>query len=690
MASQEHYSLRWNDHQNQILLAFDALLQTKSLVDVTLVCAETSIRAHKVVLSACSPFFQRVFAENPCKHPVIVLKDFSGWVVQAIVDFMYRGEISVPQERLQTLIQAGESLQVRGLIDHPVTGNTPTPAASPDDFNALLSTRDGSFKGETTFLNHKLMFTPQIFMEGGGYNSGGSQKNSIMDNLCTSPMPRRKQARPRRRSGDFTPQELNNGEQAGNEEEYDTENNKNFKNIDNEKESLSKSSSVLSLDTAGEEPEDLCTKPLDMSDEVCGDDASVSAKNKGKKMPSGQVQNEDEEQDEPKRANSESGATDNVSAKRHSGNTNEKKGSDGRIVLSLKDIRHFNNATSDSQRAHHLMASRFLNQSPSSIFKTMSNHLGFNAATGRLSPKSLNEAKFHAMQFRGPPMDLTGSRQSRLYNNKSIEDDCEDQGHDEDEDEDEPQEKDDPMDAESGDENKHESEDARKALSKDSKSRRERGSMEDNNNNSRLDMLMSMNGQNALLMDHIEFKHRQHLFQQQQQNGLDALKSGHHMSHHNRTASASDLMSDSRKSHNESTPVGNPHLNHRGKDFSGTSPMSLPPPFNMGQPGDAHPPFPPMPSVSSLALTPPHSKYRFSCDSICHSIAVHPVTRDNSVQILLTEASPQSASFVRGRRLLPTVELHSTCTRICTFFLQCRFIMCKLRIIILLIIWKLA
>lgn len=122
MTEQEHYSLRWNNHQNHILCAFDTLLKTKSLVDVTLVCAESKIRAHKVVLSACSPFFQNVFAENPCKHPVIVLKDYSGWVVQAVVDFMYRGEISVPQKQLETLIQVGESLQIRGL------GNTyPSP-----------------------------------------------------------------------------------------------------------------------------------------------------------------------------------------------------------------------------------------------------------------------------------------------------------------------------------------------------------------------------------------------------------------------------------------------------------------------------------------------------------------------------------------------------------------------------------
>lgn len=59
-----------------------------------------------------SPYFQRIFSETPCKHPVIVLKDLRGWEVQAIVDFMYRGEISVGQEQLTSLIKAAESLQV--------------------------------------------------------------------------------------------------------------------------------------------------------------------------------------------------------------------------------------------------------------------------------------------------------------------------------------------------------------------------------------------------------------------------------------------------------------------------------------------------------------------------------------------------------------------------------------------------
>jgi len=124
MASGQHYSLRWNNHESHVLKAFDSLLQNEALVDCTLVCEDTSIRAHKVVLSACSPYFQKIFTDNPCKHPIIVLKDVQGWEVQCIVDFMYKGETSVPEDQLTSLIKAAEGLKVRGLIRSDQTGLT--------------------------------------------------------------------------------------------------------------------------------------------------------------------------------------------------------------------------------------------------------------------------------------------------------------------------------------------------------------------------------------------------------------------------------------------------------------------------------------------------------------------------------------------------------------------------------------
>lgn len=111
----QHYSLRWNNHQAHVLSAFESMLQSEALLDCSLVCEDGGLKAHRVVLSACSPYFRKIFVENPCKHPVIVLKDIRSWEMQCIVDFMYRGETSVPEGQLTGLVRAAESLKVRGL-----------------------------------------------------------------------------------------------------------------------------------------------------------------------------------------------------------------------------------------------------------------------------------------------------------------------------------------------------------------------------------------------------------------------------------------------------------------------------------------------------------------------------------------------------------------------------------------------
>jgi hypothetical protein len=83
-----HYSLRWNNHQNHILNAFDTLLQSETLVDVTLVCEETSVRAHKVVLSACRSVAQSlskswIFCNKTFYYDAYIFKHCETWTLRA-------------------------------------------------------------------------------------------------------------------------------------------------------------------------------------------------------------------------------------------------------------------------------------------------------------------------------------------------------------------------------------------------------------------------------------------------------------------------------------------------------------------------------------------------------------------------------------------------------------------------------
>lgn len=66
------------------------------------------------MLSACSSYFEELLSQNPCQHPIVFMRDLKFWEVQALVEFMYSGEVNVAQEKLPSLLAAAEALQIKG------------------------------------------------------------------------------------------------------------------------------------------------------------------------------------------------------------------------------------------------------------------------------------------------------------------------------------------------------------------------------------------------------------------------------------------------------------------------------------------------------------------------------------------------------------------------------------------------
>ena len=58
---QQQFCLRWNDFQTNMVASFKHLRDEKSFTDVTLACDGQSCKAHKMILSACSPYFKVYF-----------------------------------------------------------------------------------------------------------------------------------------------------------------------------------------------------------------------------------------------------------------------------------------------------------------------------------------------------------------------------------------------------------------------------------------------------------------------------------------------------------------------------------------------------------------------------------------------------------------------------------------------------
>ncbi|KAK7604417.1 hypothetical protein V9T40_005603 [Parthenolecanium corni] len=117
----DHFCLRWNNYQSNMVSELDSLRSDEDLVDVTLSCEGHLLKAHKVILSACSSYFRNVFKENPCKHPVVILKDVNYEDVEALLSFVYQGVVYISEKKLNSFLQTAELLQIRGLTGAATT-----------------------------------------------------------------------------------------------------------------------------------------------------------------------------------------------------------------------------------------------------------------------------------------------------------------------------------------------------------------------------------------------------------------------------------------------------------------------------------------------------------------------------------------------------------------------------------------
>jgi len=114
----QRFSLKWNNYQSHLVTAFESLLGEGDFVDVTLGVEGRRLSAHKMLLSACSPYFRELLKGNPCQHPIIVLRDIKYDDLHSLLQFMYNGEVNVAQDQLNSFLKSAESLKIRGLTDN--------------------------------------------------------------------------------------------------------------------------------------------------------------------------------------------------------------------------------------------------------------------------------------------------------------------------------------------------------------------------------------------------------------------------------------------------------------------------------------------------------------------------------------------------------------------------------------------
>ena len=113
----EKLKLEWNDFHSNVSQSFGVLRHEEYLHDVTLVTDDkTQIRAHKLILSACSDYFKSLFKTNAKHtHPLVCLNGVDGKVLGYILDYMYYGQVQILKESLEGFIKVAQKLKLEGL-----------------------------------------------------------------------------------------------------------------------------------------------------------------------------------------------------------------------------------------------------------------------------------------------------------------------------------------------------------------------------------------------------------------------------------------------------------------------------------------------------------------------------------------------------------------------------------------------
>ncbi|KAI8750667.1 kelch-like protein 20 [Biomphalaria glabrata] len=101
-------------HSKYTLDKVDLLRKQRGLCDVVLIVGSKKIFAHRVILSACSPYFLAMFTGElaESRQTEVTIKDIDETAMELLIDFCYTSNITVEENNVQTLLPAACLLQL--------------------------------------------------------------------------------------------------------------------------------------------------------------------------------------------------------------------------------------------------------------------------------------------------------------------------------------------------------------------------------------------------------------------------------------------------------------------------------------------------------------------------------------------------------------------------------------------------
>ncbi|NXR05790.1 KLH17 protein, partial [Semnornis frantzii] len=120
LLNREGHSISHNSkrHYHDAFVCMNRMRQRGLLCDIVLHVGTKEIKAHKVVLASCSPYFHAMFTSKyESRQTHVTLHDIDPQALEQLVQYAYTAEIVVGEGNVQTLLPAASLLQLNGVRD---------------------------------------------------------------------------------------------------------------------------------------------------------------------------------------------------------------------------------------------------------------------------------------------------------------------------------------------------------------------------------------------------------------------------------------------------------------------------------------------------------------------------------------------------------------------------------------------
>jgi len=114
----EKCMLKWTQFKDNAISTFMEQRFEDLYTDVTLVAKDNTImKAHRVILTASCEYFAKLLRAVPNATSVFCLDGVSHSELEYLLEFIYKGEIQIPNEIVPRFIELSKRFSIKGIKD---------------------------------------------------------------------------------------------------------------------------------------------------------------------------------------------------------------------------------------------------------------------------------------------------------------------------------------------------------------------------------------------------------------------------------------------------------------------------------------------------------------------------------------------------------------------------------------------